>query len=134
MSEKPEPSVDVWNRPFWDACREKRLTVQRCANTGKCWFPPAPVSPFDPMSDWNWVECSGNAEVISWVVFHQKYFAGFADELPYNVAMVQLEEGPVLVTNIQADNDAVHIGMPVAVTFEDRGDFTVPLFEPRAVQ
>jgi uncharacterized OB-fold protein len=130
MAAKPEPLLDVWNKPFWDACAEGRLMVQRCKATGRCWFPPGPVSPFAPKAGWEWITSSGKAEVASFVVFHQKYFDGFADELPYNVAMVRLDEGATLVTNVRAANESLHVGMKVGVFFERRGSFSVPLFRP----
>lgn len=129
MAEKPAPVVDVWNKRFWDACRERRVMVQQCATTGRAWFPPAPVSPFAPGGQWDWIACSGRGEVLSFVVFHQKYFAGFADELPYNVAMIRLVEGPVLISNIVGKDTSITVGMPVEVLFEDRGEFTVPVFK-----
>ncbi len=124
----PEPTIDVWNKPFWDACGEGRLIVQRCRGTNKTWYPPSPVSPFDFRAGWEWIECSGRGEVVSWVVFHQKYFAGFADRLPYNCALIQLEEGALVVSNIDAPNDAIRIGQQVAAKFELRGAFNVPIF------
>lgn len=132
MAAKPNPIVDLWSEPFWEACRDKRLMVQRCNDTGQCWFPPSPVSPFSPKASWQWTQCSGKGEVVSWVVFHQKYFDGFADELPYNVAMVKLAEGPVLITNVRAPNDQLSIGMAVTVSFEQREKYAVPVFEPEA--
>ena len=125
---KPNPIVDVWNKPFWDACAQGRLLLQRCGETGRCWYPPAPVSPYAPRAPWNWVECSGRGEILSWVVFHQKYYESFADELPYNVTMVRLEEGAQLLTNVTADNAELAVGKAVEVTFERRGEVTVPLF------
>lgn len=130
MAAKPDPIVDVWNKPFWDACSNGKLIVQRCKKTGQCWFPPGPVSPFDPKAGWEWITCDGSGEIVSFVVFHQKYFDGFADELPYNVSMVRLNEGPILLTNVEADNDTLDIGMKVGVFFDQRGDFSIPLFRP----
>lgn len=128
MADKPQPIVDVWNKPFWDACRERRLTVQRCEDTSRTWFPPSPVSPFSPDAAWAWVDCSGKGKVLSWVKFHQKYFSGFADELPYNVAMIELAEGAVLISNVLPQDQDLTVGMDVEVVFENRGDFVVPLF------
>jgi uncharacterized OB-fold protein len=130
MATKPDPQLDVWNRPFWDACSRGRLTVQQCGKTGNCWFPPAPVSPFDPKAGWKWVHCEGTGEIVSFVIFHQKYFDGFAEDLPYNVAMVRIKEGPIFVTNVKSDNAVLHVGMPVEVFFERRGEFSIPLFQP----
>jgi uncharacterized OB-fold protein len=126
----PQPAIDNWNKPFWDACAENRLTAQRCRTTGKTWFPPSPKSPFDIHAEWEWVDSKGRGTVLSWVVFHQKYFPGFGDRLPYNVAMVRLDEGFVLLSNIDAPNDSIRIGQRVAVKFEPRGAVNVPIFTP----
>jgi hypothetical protein len=68
------------------------------------------------------------------VVFHQSYFSSFEAEVPYNVAEVELEEGPRLLTNlVGVRNDAIHAGMPVEIVFEDVTDeITLAKFKPRA--
>jgi uncharacterized OB-fold protein len=126
---KPKPILDVWNRPFWGACADHRLQLQRCVDTGKCWYPPAPVSPYSPKGKWEWVDCSGQGEIVSWVVFHHNYFAGFADEIPYNVTLVRLAEGALMLTNVLGGNDHLVAGAPVEVVFEERGDVVVPVFK-----
>ncbi len=126
----PEPAIDPWNEPFWKACDENKLIVQRCRETQRTWFPPSPVSPYAPEAGWDWLECSGKAEILSFVIFHQKYFGGFADRIPYSCAIVRLEEGATLVSNIDAPNDQIKIGQPVKVAFERRGAFNVPIFCP----
>jgi uncharacterized OB-fold protein len=70
--------------------------------------------------------------VVSWVVFHQIYFEGFRAEAPYNVALVRLDEGPSLLTNVVGiPNEELTIGMPVSVVFEDAtAEVTVPKFQP----
>lgn len=128
----PQPAIDVWSKPFWDACAENRLIVQRCRGTGKTWFPASPRSPYDIHAEWDWVESTGRGTVQSWVVFHQKYFGGFADRIPYNVAMVLLDEGFVLQSNIDAPNDSIRIGQRVVLRFEQRGAVNVPIFVPEA--
>jgi uncharacterized protein len=129
---KPLPVVDVWSRPFWNACREHRLLMQRDKATGEFWFPPSPVAPRTLSKEWEWAELSGLGTVTSWVVFHQKYYAGFADELPYNVAMVQLDEGPFIFTNLVGiANDEIRIGQRVRVTFRDANEqVSIPVFAP----
>jgi len=126
----PQPAIDVWNRPFWDACAEGRLTFQRCKATGKAWYPPSPVSPYDLRAEWEWEDSAGQGTIVSWVVFHQKYFAGFADRLPYNVAIVRLDEGFSILSNIAAPNDTIRIGQRVSLAFEQRGNVNVPIFLP----
>lgn len=130
--EKPLPLVDLWNRPFWDGCKEKRLMAQKCDASGEIWFPPSPVSPVSRTDAWSWVELSGKGRVWSWVVMHQRYFKGFADEVPYNIAQVKLDEGPMLISNIVGiENSDIEPDMPVRVIFEDiTEDFTLPKFTP----
>jgi uncharacterized protein len=135
LATRLKPVVDNWNKPFWAATAEKKLILQRCKATGKCFFPPAPVSPFTGKPDWEWVDASGRGELWSFVVFHQSYFDGMKDELPYPVAMVKLDEGPYLLTNLDGIAPGeVKIGMRLAVTFPGGPDgFTLPQFGPAGV-
>ncbi len=126
------PLVDNWNRPFWEACAGHRLVLQRCGGTGRCFFPPAPVSPFTGRPDWEWMDASGRGELWSFVVFHQGYFPGMKDELPYPVAMVRLDEGPFLLTNLDGMSAAdARIGMRLSVRFPGGPEgFVLPQFGP----
>lgn len=132
LATRPRPVIDNWNRPFWDACRESRLTLQRCRDTGRCFFPPAPVSPFTGRPNWEWVAASGHGELWSFVMFHQSYFPGMKDELPYPVAMVKLDEGPFLLTNlVEMNGREPAIGMRLAVRFPGGPEgFLLPQFAP----
>ena len=134
LATRLKPIIDNWNRPFWDACKERRLVLQRCSETGKCFFPPAPVSPFTGKPAWRWVDAGGQGELWSFVVFHQSYFDGMKDELPYPVVMVKLDEGPYLLTNIEGmTKEQLKIGMRMAVRFVDGPDgFVLPQFGPAA--
>jgi len=134
LSPRPLPLVDNWNKPFWAACAEGRLTLQRCKTTGKCFFPPAPVSPFTGRPDWEWITASGRGMLWSYVVFHQSYFPGMRDELPYPVVMVKLDEGPYLLTNLDGlEPEDLKIGMRLAVRFPGGPEgFVLPQFGPEA--
>lgn len=129
-AQKPLPTIDVWSRPFWEAAKREELLVQKCADCAHHLFPPGPVCPACQSGALIWVEVSGKAIVESWVVFHQLYFKGFEPELPYNVAMVRLEEGPLLMTNVAGiDNAELRRGMTVQVTFDAlTEEITVPRF------
>ncbi|MFV0643900.1 MAG: Zn-ribbon domain-containing OB-fold protein [Sphingomonadaceae bacterium] len=132
--QKPLPDTSRCNAPFFDACKENRLVAQKCDATGRFFFPPAPVSPYTRSKGWSWADLSGKGRVASFVVMHQKYFSGFADEVPYPVAEVELEEGIRLLTNIvELDAANIEIGMPVEVVFHKvTDDVTLPLFKPSA--
>lgn len=128
---KPLPAIDQWSKPFWAAAKEHRLLVQRDPS-GRTWFPPGPISPVTRTPDWSWVELPGTGRVASWVVFHQRYFAGFADELPYNVVQVDLDGGPSIISNLVDVGDRdIRIGMRVKVVFDDvTDDISLPKFAP----
>lgn len=129
--QKPLPVLDLWNKPFWEGCKEKRFRIQKCCESGEYWFPPSPISPVTRTEDWEWVEVSGRAKVRSWVVMHQIYFKAFADESPYLIAQVQLDEGPMLITNIVGINsEEIQADMPVEVVFEEvTSEITLPKFQ-----
>lgn len=134
LATRPKPLVDNWNRHFWEACSRGELWLQRCRQTGKCFFPPAPVSPFTGRPEWEWITASGRGELWSFVVFHQTYFAGMKDEMPYPVAMVKLEEGPFLLTNLDGMTaEQARIGMKLQVRFPGGPEgVLLPQFGPAA--
>ncbi len=116
--EKPLPDIDVWNRHFMEACAEERLIAQRCATTGAFWLPPSPVSPFTRNASWEWVELSGYGTIWSFINMHQVYFKSFADDVPYNVCQIKLDEGPFLLSNvIGCAIDDIKIDAAVKVEF-----------------
>jgi len=132
---KPLPQIDNWNRPFWDGAKRHELLFPRCADCGHAFLPPGPVCPKCQSSSLDWQQASGKATVESWVVFHQNYFKGFKDDVPYNVCMVRLDEGPMLMINVTGiDNASISRGMEVEVHFRDATDtITIPLFRPAGV-
>lgn len=134
LANRPKPVIDNWNRPFFDAAKQSKLLIQKCRDTGQCFFPPAPVSPFTGRPHWDWIEASGKGELWSFVVFHQSYFDGMKDELPYPVGMVKLDEGPFMLTNLwDMEPEDAKIGMRLSVRFPGGpGEFVLPQFGPEA--
>lgn len=128
---KPRPMIDPWNKRFWEATNDGVLLGQQ-DEAGNMWFPPSPVSPYTRTKAWEWKALSGYGTVASWVMFHQKYFAGFGDTMPYNVAMVRLDEGPLIYTNVvELEDTALSIGMRVTVRFNPMdGTMQLPVFAP----
>lgn len=131
---KPLPEADKWSGPFFAGAREGKLLAQKCNSSGRFFFPPSPVSPVTRDANWSWVALSGRGIVSSFVVMHQKYFAGFGDEVPYPVIEVELEEGVRLLSNIvDLGERALVVGMPVEVVFDAvTPDVTLPKFRPVA--
>ena len=127
---KPRPRIDTVSRGFWDNAREQRLTVQRCDDCAHLHFPGSPVCPKCLSEKQSWVPVSGRGTLLSWVRFHRAYWDGFRTDLPYLVALVGLEEGPMLVSNIVGGTpDDPTIGRKVEVVFEKvDDDVTLPKF------
>jgi uncharacterized protein len=106
------------------------LRVQRCRACGNAWLPPREACPECLSPDPAWEEASGRGTVVSWVVYHKAYHDAFRDRVPYNVAVVELEEGARLITNVAAPNDSLRVGMPVRLAPEEDFGLTLPRFAP----
>ncbi len=130
---RPLPGITPDNQPFWEACRRHELSLPRCRDCGHLRL-PGPICPQCLSMDSDWAPVSGRGKLYTWTVIYQRYHPGFADELPYNVAMIELEEGPKLISSVVGcDNDDLRVGMEVTVIFEDvTGEVTLPKFKPAA--
>ncbi len=128
---KPLPIRDAENAPYYDALQRHEMRMQRCANS-HFRYPVNPVCPDCLSPRFTWERLSGRGAVYSFVIVHQMYDPGFKGDLPYNVAIVELEEGPRVVTNIVGcANDDVRVGMPVRVQYDDvTPEFTLARFTP----
>lgn len=127
------PGYSELTGPYWEQARAGRLVVQRCAACGKIWHPPLPACPGCRSADVGWLEASGDGTVYSYTVVTHATHSQFAGLVPYVVAIVELAEGPRLVTGITgcAPGD-VRVGMPVRARFRPVTDeITLPYFEPR---
>ena len=128
---KPLPHVDEENRWFWEACARHELVLQKCAACGTIRFYPRALCPKCLSSEIRYLRSSGRGKVYTFTVTYQNQAPGFRDELPYVMAYVELDEGPRILTNIvKTPPDAVAIGMPVEVVFEDVDDaLAIPRFQ-----
>lgn len=128
--DKPRPKINPDNRPFWDGCDTGELRLPFCAQCTKPHLPPGPVCPFCFSGKLQWKPASGRGRISSWTIVHKAWFASFAEEVPYNVVQVELDEGPRLTANVVGlSGRALVIGAPVQVVF-DRIDneFLLPRF------
>jgi len=116
---KPLPEPTPVTRPFWDAAREGKLLIQRSKKTGKAVFYPRSVSPFGPDDELEWFEASGRGTVYTYTVARRPTAPQWANEPPLVIAIVELEEGARLTTNIvECDPSSVRVGMPVTAVFD----------------
>jgi uncharacterized protein len=129
----PLPSPDALTQPFWDACRERVLRVMQCASCEHLFLPAAPCCPCCWSDDLSMVDVSGDGRVFSYVVYRRTYHPAFP--APYVVALIELAEGPRLISNvIGCEPEDVEIGLAVEVTFRSAGDFELPCFMPATAQ
>ncbi len=129
---KPLPVPDSESTPFWDGMREGKLMLQRCASSGAYLFPPVTFCP-GSLERPEWVQASGKGTVFSWIVVrHPVPRDIYADEVPYIVAIVALDEGCRMTGNIiGCAPEDVRAGMPVEILFNRvTPEITLPAFRP----
>jgi uncharacterized OB-fold protein len=130
----PLPVPDSESTPYWDGLRAHKLMLQRCASTGEHLFPPVTFCP-GTLERPEWVEASGRGTVFSWIVVrHPVPRDIYADQVPYVVALVTLEEGCRMAANIVgcAPED-VTANMPLEIVYNPvTADITLPAFRPAA--
>ena len=119
----PVPIVNADSAPYWEGASQDKLLLQHCRDCGAKQFFPRFLCIACGSDNTDWVEASGKGTVHSFTVVHRAAFPEFQAQTPYVVALVDLEEGPRMMTNIVGDGAlGVEIGEPVVVTFEARGD------------
>ena len=123
----PPPERTELTAPYWEGLEGGQLRFQRCAGCGNAWLPARSECPRCWSDKWAWEAAGGRGKLISWVVYHRAYHPAFKDRLPYNVAVVELAEGPRLITNITGvrAGEGLRADMPVELRVERDND--VPL-------
>ena len=123
QSTLPEPVSNADSAPYWTAARERRLLIRSCRACGTKHFMPRHLCPACWSDQLEWVPSAGKGSVHSFSIIRRAPVAAFAQKVPYVVALIDLDEGPRMVTNIVGDDAlSVRIGERVEVTFEERGD------------
>jgi uncharacterized OB-fold protein len=116
--QKPLPRRTEENAPFLDGLKAGEIRLQHCGGCGRCRYPAARYCPSCLSDRVEWRRASGAGRLYSYIVVHQLYDRAFKDDLPYNVAVVELDEGPRIVTNIVGcANEDLRIGMAVRAEF-----------------
>ncbi|MEO8603880.1 MAG: Zn-ribbon domain-containing OB-fold protein [bacterium] len=130
----PTPVPNADNQGFWDACARGELRLQRCTACRAWRHHPRPMCPACGSFDYEWGLASGRGVVHTFTIVHRPTLPAFEDRLPYNVVVVQLEEGPFMVSNLlDCAAEAIAIGRPVEVVFEPLDETIVlPKFRLRA--
>ncbi|MDR7076052.1 putative OB-fold protein [Neobacillus niacini] len=128
---KPLPMVDETNKPFWEAAKNREIKVQYCNTCNHYRYPVFSSCPLCLSTEFQWKPVSKTGEIWSYGFFHKNYFQGFENALPYNVAVIKLDDGPKLFSNIvEVTNHDLRVGMRVEAFFEDiTNDHTIIKFK-----
>lgn len=128
------PTPDSETEAFWDGANEHRLVIKHCNACGEHHFYPRPFCPHCWSDDVEWFEASGRASLYTWSVVHVNDLPPFHDRVPYVAALVDLEEGPRMMTNVvECEFEALAAGMALEVVYESVSDdppVTLPRFRP----
>ena len=130
--QKPGPVVTPETKPFWEAAQREELQIQRCNSCGDFYFYPRPFCPACFSEDVAWVRVSGRATLHSYVINHRP-LPGWEEEGAYAIALVELEEGPRMATNIVGITNTPEelvLDMALEVCFEEQGGVKIPKFRP----
>src|SRR5262245_44305578 len=116
---KPLPEPTALSRPFWEGTRAGQLLLQKCDACGAFRWTPQVLCRVCYAPEYTWTETGGRGTVYSFTIVHQPQTPAFREELPILIAIVELAEGPLMLTNLVgcAPEDVV-VGMPVEVAFE----------------
>lgn len=128
--DKPLPVIDHDSAPYWEAARAGRLDIPLCGDCGKHHFYPRAICPYCHSANLRFETVSGRGEIHTFTIARRPAGPAFADDVPYVVALIQLEEGPRMMSRVQTgDPGGVRIGARVEVVFVKATDeITFPYF------
>ncbi|MGH2809009.1 MAG: Zn-ribbon domain-containing OB-fold protein [Actinomycetota bacterium] len=133
MSPRFEPPPSQTGEPFWAATKDHEFVIQHCTSCNRAIHYPRDICPHCHSLELEFRPASGNGEVYAFSVMHRPGNPSMQDRVPYVVALIDLDEGARMMSNVVGCEPAeVRVGMPVQVTWEDLSDGrALPLFEPR---
>lgn len=130
--ELPVPTPTPETAPYWDGAAQGELRLQQCDACREYYFYPRPTCPHCHGSEVTWRAVSGRARLVSYVI-NQRPLPPFDPDTPFVIGLVELEEGPRMMTNIvevEAVPSALELDMALSVRFVIRGDQKLPVFAP----
>jgi uncharacterized OB-fold protein len=127
---RPLPVVDGESTPFWEAARAGRLVLPYCPGSDRFHFFPRTVDPWSGSTRLEWRQVSGRGRIYSFTIVRQAPDPAFAPEIPYAVALIDLDEGARMLSVIDTEDlDQIEVGKRVRVVFAPvSADITLPNF------
>ncbi len=124
------PSIDQETQPFWDGLKEGRFLLRHCNACSHDYYYPRPFCPSCWSDDVSWKQASGRGKIYTYSVVHVNDLPPFNERVPYVAAIVELEEGPRLMTNIEdVPFEELRADLPVVVEYKAiSDDVTIPVF------
>ena len=131
---KPLPVPDPLTKHYWDSVKAHAMQIQKCGACSTFVFYPRSVCPHCGSRKLHWTAVSGKGKVYGFTISYQKNMPAFGADAPYAIAVVELEEGARLMTNlvgIEPDPEKIKVGMDVIVQYDDVTDaISLPKFRP----
>lgn len=129
--EKPQPRITPWAAPLWEGCQRGKLVLPYCEQCMESFYYPRLWCPGCLGQQLSWREVSGEGHIYSFSIIYQSPLPSYQGDVPYVLAIIELKEGPRMMTNVvNCELTEVIVGMSVVVTFEQRGDMSIPQFQP----
>ncbi len=123
IAERPLPEITPLTEPFWAAARAHRLDIQRCDDCGAYRFPPEAGCSACSSTNAGWVPVSGRASLYTWTAAYPPLLPYFEERAPWPIAVVQLEEGPRMTTNLAGvPFEEYEFGMALQADFKELTD------------
>jgi uncharacterized OB-fold protein len=129
---KPLPKTSKWSQPFWDNAKKHKLTLKKCKDCGHIDHPPYLYCTNCHSDNSEWIEASGKGKLVAYAINTYMVPFPFWDEMPYVLAMIDLDEGVRMISNIiECEQDKLENGMSLEVVFDDVSEeFTLPKWRP----
>jgi len=129
---KPLPYVHEETKTFWEGTKKHELRIQRCQDCNRFYFYPRSHCPHCLSDNVAWEKVSGRGKLYSFTVAHRPGGPAFQADVPYNIAIVELDEGVRMMSNIvECNNEDLKVDMPVEAVFDDvTPEITLLRFRP----
>ena len=129
---KPVPTPDEMSQPFFEGAADDKLVIQKCNSCPVFLWPLKELCTECLSEDLKWEAVSGSGTVHSFVIMHRLFHPGFQDDVPYNLTVVELAEGPRVTTILRnVENEDIHVGLKVQAGWEIAGETSLLHFKPQ---
>ncbi|WP_173917642.1 Zn-ribbon domain-containing OB-fold protein [Halobacillus sp. Marseille-Q1614] len=127
----PTPTITPVSQPFWDSIKEGKFTLQQCEECKKWIFYPRDHCPRCFHDSLTWKEASGEGQLKTWSVIHRAGHPAWQERTPYIVGVVELAEGPSLLTHLLIEEEDLALDLEVIVDIVEIGPHPLPFFKQK---